>query len=278
MVYAASLYQKRRRLWSPGGLVGCYGLSLPGGRSRPSVIGIARTVTSAGAAAAARVRGPPRPRWVKLRAARRVAHGLAVGAVGARCAWRTVSGSNEPVDSDAYAGGPPARQRDRAGGPFPSDRRARSLGPSPVHPVRQRPSQADCPVGVRGRPSGRRSRRTRPSAGQHGGAGVPRRRLAVATVAGQTRTYAPSLAPGRSTGVPRAYRDSAPGPPGVTKSADLTSGKRVLSHDEDGRPFVSGAYQARSCSDRCRNRALKRAYRERHRDCEVAADVERTSA
>ena len=52
----------------------------------------------------------------------------------------------------------------------------------------------------------------------------------------------------------------------------------MLSHDENGRPFVSGAYQARSCSDRCRNRALKRAYRERHRDCEVAADVERTSA
>ena len=29
---------------------------------------------------------------------------------------------------------------------------------------------------------------------------------------------------------------------------DLTSGKRVLLCDEDGRPFVSGAYQARYCS------------------------------
>lgn len=56
---------------------------------------------------------------------------------------------------------------------------------------------------------------------------------------------------------------------------DLTSGKRVLLCDEDGRPFVSGAYQARYCSDRCRNRALKRAYRERHRD-DVA--IQRTSA
>jgi len=55
---------------------------------------------------------------------------------------------------------------------------------------------------------------------------------------------------------------------------DLTSGKRVLLCDEDGRPFVSGAYQARYCSDRCRNRALKRAYRERHRD----DDMQRTSA
>ena len=41
---------------------------------------------------------------------------------------------------------------------------------------------------------------------------------------------------------------------------DLTSGKRVLLCDEDGRPFVSGAYQARYCSDRCSNRALKRAF------------------
>jgi hypothetical protein len=59
---------------------------------------------------------------------------------------------------------------------------------------------------------------------------------------------------------------------------DLTSGKRVLLCDEDGRPFVSGAYQARSCSDRCRNRALKRADREPHREREVAADIERSSA
>jgi hypothetical protein len=55
---------------------------------------------------------------------------------------------------------------------------------------------------------------------------------------------------------------------------DLTSGKRVLLCDEDGRPFVSGAYQARYCSDRCRNRALKRAYRERHR----GDNIQRTSA
>jgi hypothetical protein len=41
---------------------------------------------------------------------------------------------------------------------------------------------------------------------------------------------------------------------------------------------ASGAYQARYCSDRCRNRALKRAFRERDRDREVAADLERTSA
>jgi hypothetical protein len=55
---------------------------------------------------------------------------------------------------------------------------------------------------------------------------------------------------------------------------DLTNGKRVLLCDEDGRPFVSGAYQARYCSDRCRNRALKRAYRQRHR----ADDVRPASA
>jgi hypothetical protein len=48
---------------------------------------------------------------------------------------------------------------------------------------------------------------------------------------------------------------------------------------EDGRPFVSGADQARSCSDRCRKRALKRAYRERHRDREADTDdVRRASA
>jgi hypothetical protein len=60
---------------------------------------------------------------------------------------------------------------------------------------------------------------------------------------------------------------------------DLTSGKRVLLCDEDSRPFVSGAYQARYCSDRCRNRALKRAYREQHRDRDADTDhLERTSA
>jgi hypothetical protein len=52
---------------------------------------------------------------------------------------------------------------------------------------------------------------------------------------------------------------------------DLTSGKRVLFCDEDGRPFVSGSYQARYCSVRCRNRALKRAYRQRHRADDIEA-------
>jgi hypothetical protein len=40
----------------------------------------------------------------------------------------------------------------------------------------------------------------------------------------------------------------------------------------------SGANEACHCSDRCRNRAPKRAFRERHREREVAADVERSSA
>jgi hypothetical protein len=35
---------------------------------------------------------------------------------------------------------------------------------------------------------------------------------------------------------------------------------RVLLCDENRRPFVGGAYQARYCSDRCRNRALKRPF------------------
>jgi hypothetical protein len=34
-------------------------------------------------------------------------------------------------------------------------------------------------------------------------------------------------------------------------SLDPTGAKRVLLCDKDGRPFVSGADQARSCSDRC---------------------------
>jgi hypothetical protein len=59
---------------------------------------------------------------------------------------------------------------------------------------------------------------------------------------------------------------------------DLSSGRRVLQSAEDGPPFVSGAGQAWYCSDRCRNRALKRAFRERHREREVAADAERSSA
>ena len=46
---------------------------------------------------------------------------------------------------------------------------------------------------------------------------------------------------------------------------DLTSGWRVLQCDEDRRPFVSRAYQARYCSLRCQARAIKRAHRERLR-------------
>ena len=46
---------------------------------------------------------------------------------------------------------------------------------------------------------------------------------------------------------------------------DLIDGKRVLACDTCGKPYVSGAYQARYCSDRCRNTALKRAYRVRTR-------------
>lgn len=47
---------------------------------------------------------------------------------------------------------------------------------------------------------------------------------------------------------------------------ELTDDKRILACEEDGRPFVSGAYQARYCSERCRRRALKRAYRHRLRE------------
>jgi hypothetical protein len=46
---------------------------------------------------------------------------------------------------------------------------------------------------------------------------------------------------------------------------DITDDKRILVCDEDERPFVSGAYQARYCSERCRRRAIKRAYRQRAR-------------
>ncbi len=47
---------------------------------------------------------------------------------------------------------------------------------------------------------------------------------------------------------------------------DITDDKRILVCDEDLRPFVSGAYQARYCSERCRRRAIKRAYRQRLRE------------
>jgi len=47
---------------------------------------------------------------------------------------------------------------------------------------------------------------------------------------------------------------------------DINDDKRILVCDEDLRPFVSGAYQARYCFERCRRRAVKRAYRQRLRD------------
>lgn len=47
---------------------------------------------------------------------------------------------------------------------------------------------------------------------------------------------------------------------------DLTSGKRILACEVCGKPFVTGAYQARYCSARCRNTAMKRAYRGRLRE------------
>jgi hypothetical protein len=47
---------------------------------------------------------------------------------------------------------------------------------------------------------------------------------------------------------------------------DVLAGKRILACDTCGKPYMSGAYQARYCSDRCRNTALKRAYRSRRRE------------
>jgi hypothetical protein len=46
---------------------------------------------------------------------------------------------------------------------------------------------------------------------------------------------------------------------------DLAAGARVADCDECGRPYVTGACQARYCSGRCRNTAGKRAYRGRLR-------------
>ena len=46
---------------------------------------------------------------------------------------------------------------------------------------------------------------------------------------------------------------------------DLTEQRRVLTCQTCGRVFVSGAYQARYCSKRCRGTAQKRAYRGRAR-------------
>lgn len=52
---------------------------------------------------------------------------------------------------------------------------------------------------------------------------------------------------------------------------DLTSGKRILACDVCAKPFVSGAYQARYCSARCRNTAMKRSYRGRLRERAVTS-------
>ncbi len=53
---------------------------------------------------------------------------------------------------------------------------------------------------------------------------------------------------------------------------DLTERRRVLTCRTCGRVFVSGAYQARYCSERCRGTAQKRAYRARtRRRAEVGA-------
>ena len=46
---------------------------------------------------------------------------------------------------------------------------------------------------------------------------------------------------------------------------DLTAGWRILARDVCGAPFAAGGYQTRYCSARCRNTALKRAYRRRLR-------------
>jgi hypothetical protein len=102
-------------------------------------------------------------------------------------------------------GGPPPRYRAGAVGSFPSDRRASSLGPEKVDPIRQRPSRADRPVGVRRCVSARRSRRTRPSsrAARRRGRSSPAFWQRPRSPVGHEHTP-PSLAPGRSTGVPQA--------------------------------------------------------------------------
>jgi hypothetical protein len=54
---------------------------------------------------------------------------------------------------------------------------------------------------------------------------------------------------------------------------DLTERRRVLTCRPCGRVFVSGAYQARYCSERCRATAQKRAYRARIRRRPNGADT-----
>jgi hypothetical protein len=75
----------------------------------------------------------------------------------------------------------------------------------------------------------------------------------------------PMLAVG-PTGLTRAWRaKSLLGAFAAMAWLDLTGRGRIADCDECGRPYVSGAYQARYCSPRCRNTALKRAYRARLR-------------
>jgi hypothetical protein len=54
---------------------------------------------------------------------------------------------------------------------------------------------------------------------------------------------------------------------------DLTERHRVLTCRTFGRVFVSGAYQVRYCSERCRGTAQKRAYRARTRRRSSPASV-----
>jgi hypothetical protein len=58
---------------------------------------------------------------------------------------------------------------------------------------------------------------------------------------------------------------------------DLTERRRVLTCTTCGRVFVSGAYQARYCSERCRGTAQKRAYRARARHRNESAHAGSTS-
>jgi hypothetical protein len=70
----------------------------------------------------------------------------------------------------------------------------------------------------------------------------------------------------------------------VMASLDLSAGMKVLACDVCGKPFVSGAYQARYCSPRCRQTATQRAYRQRRRErgeraaTEPPTEAERTDA
>jgi hypothetical protein len=110
--------------------------------------------------------------------------------------------------------------------------------------------------------------------GQNGGAGVPRRHSGNGHGRRSDTHMRPESRAGayhrRTTGVPG--RRSRPARRHEIDRPDQRQARAVVTRG--GRPFVSGVYQARYCSDRCRNRALKRAYRERLRD----DDLQRTSA